>query len=244
MSVSMDARIYRVRVVEQFLKSGIPISKIDNLRSLLEEGSYRLTNSSHLAEYIPVIYAEEKKKIKKEIQGHDVSVIFDGSTRLGEALGIVLRFYSEGGIRQRLVKIAMLSKSLTGEELARELLVALSTELGIGGSQLLAAMHDRASVNGAAMRTVSIMYPNVLDIGCFSHTLDLVGTKFELTVLDKFMKHWETIFTHSCKSKLLWKEQTGLAIKTYSPTRWWSRWECSKQVMDLFPPSPVGNSCN
>lgn len=129
----------------------------------------------------------------------------------------------------------MLSKSLNGEELAREVLSALSTEFGIGANQLLAAMHDRASVNGAAMRIISIMYPSVLDIGCFSHTLDLVGTKFDLSTLNKFMKHWETIFTQSCRSNLLWKEQTGgIAIKTYSPTRWWSRWECMKQVMDLW----------
>ena len=56
-SVSMDARVYRVwvyrvRVVEQFLKSGIPMSKIDSLRSLLEDGSHRLTHSSHLSEYM------------------------------------------------------------------------------------------------------------------------------------------------------------------------------------------------
>jgi len=214
------------------------MTKIDKLRPLLEEGSYRLTHSSHLSEYIPVIYADEKKKIKEEIEGRDVSVIFDGSTRLGEALAIVLRFFSEGHIKQRLVKVAMLSKSLCGEELARELLTALSTELGIGGSQLLVAMHDRASVNGVAMRTLSIMYPEVMDIGCYSHTLDLVGTKFNLPTLDKFMKYWEAIFTHSCKSKLIWREQTGMAIKTYSPTRWWSRWECARQVMDLWGDVP------
>lgn len=61
-SVSMDARVYTVRVVEQFLKSGIPMSKIDSLRSLLEEGSYRLTHSSHLDEYLPVIYSKVKKE--------------------------------------------------------------------------------------------------------------------------------------------------------------------------------------
>ena len=237
-SVPMDTRVYRVRVVEQFLKCGIPMTKIDKLRPLLEEGSYRLTHSSHLSEYIPVIYADEKKKIKEEIEGRDVSVIFDGSTRLGEALAIVLRFFSEGHIKQHLVKVAMLSKSLCGEELARELLTALSTELGIGGSPLLAAMHDRASVNGVAMRTLSIMYPEVMDIGCYSHTLDLVGTKFNLPTLDKFMKYWEAIFTHSCKSKLIWREQMGMTIKTYSPTRWWSRWECARQVMDLWGDVP------
>ena len=86
-----------------------------------------------------------------------------------------------------MVKIAILSKSLSGEELATELLTALSTELGIGGGQPLVAMHDRASVNGVATCTLTIMYPTVMDIGCFSHTLDLVGTKFNFPTVDKFM---------------------------------------------------------
>ena len=81
---------------------------------------------------MPGVYSEEKKRVKNEIEACDISVIFQGSTRLGEALGIVLRFFSEGCIKQRLVKIAMLSNSLSGEELARELLTTLSTELGIG----------------------------------------------------------------------------------------------------------------
>ena len=121
--------------------------------------SYRLTHSSHLSEYIPVIYSDEKKKIKDEIV-----------YQAGEALAIVLRFFSQGCIKQRLVKVAMLSKSLSGEELARELLTALSTKLGICGIHLIAAMHD---LNGVAMHTLSILYPNIMDIGCYSHTLDL-----------------------------------------------------------------------
>ena len=111
-SLSMDTRVYRVCVVEQFLKSGIPISKIDDLRSLLEEGTYRLTHSSHLAEYIPVIHEEEKKRIKREIGCQEVSAIFDGRTRLGEALAIVVRFFEGWSIQQRVVKWSMLAKSL------------------------------------------------------------------------------------------------------------------------------------
>ena len=77
-----------------------------------------------------------------------------------------------------------------------------------------------------------------MDIGCFLHTLSLVGTKFNFPTVDEFMKHCEAIFTHSCKSKLLRREQTGMAIKTYSPTRWWSRWKCTKQVMGLWGDVP------
>ncbi len=44
-SVSMEEHVYRVRVVEGFLAAGVPLAKVDSLRSLLED-------SSHLADYI------------------------------------------------------------------------------------------------------------------------------------------------------------------------------------------------
>ena len=33
-------------------------------------------------------------------------------------------------------------------------------------------MRDRASVNTVAVHTLNIVFPHILDIGCFSHTLD------------------------------------------------------------------------
>ena len=82
----------------------------------------------------------------------------------------------------------LLAKSLTGEELARQLIVCLSTELGISSDMLLASMHDRSSVNYAAMHTLNIVFPKVFDIACFSHTLDHVGEYFKTPILDEFMK--------------------------------------------------------
>ena len=224
-SVSMEQRVHRMKVVEEFLKAGIPLMKVDSLRSLLEEGTYKLTHSSHLSDYIPVIHGEEKKRIRSEIDGQKVSVIFDGTTRLGEALAIVLRFCSDWKIHQRLVRLSLLSKSLSGEEVAREVLTVLSTELGILPSNVVAAMRDHASVNNVAMRTVAIMYPQVMDIGCMSHTLDHVGDHFKLLTLTKFMKYWEALFKNSPKARLLWRTRTGISIASYSPTRWWSKWE-------------------
>jgi len=48
----VEQRGYRVKVVEHFLRAGIPLAKFDVMRSLLEEGALRLTHSSHLADYI------------------------------------------------------------------------------------------------------------------------------------------------------------------------------------------------
>ena len=37
----------------------------------------------------------------------------------------------------------------------------------------MAAMKVRAAVNNVVMRTLKVIYPGVLDIGCFSHTVDM-----------------------------------------------------------------------
>jgi hypothetical protein len=101
---------------------------------------------------------------------------------------IVLQFVDDNwDIQQRVARLMLLAKSLTGEELARQLIVCLSTELGMTAKMIPASMGDRASVNTAAMSTVKIVFP---DIGCFPHTLDHVGDHMKTPVLDKFMKGW------------------------------------------------------
>ena len=65
---------------------------------------------------IPFIHKQEFERIQGEISGKDVSVVFDGTTRLGEALTVVVRYvYTEWLITQRLVRLQMLVKSITGE---------------------------------------------------------------------------------------------------------------------------------
>ena len=81
--------------------------------------------------------------MKQELQGKHVGVIFDGTTRLGEAMAIILRFVCESWtLEQRLVRIQLLSKSMTGEEIARELIHVLSANYAIGQDQLIAAMRS------------------------------------------------------------------------------------------------------
>ena len=106
----------------------------------------------------------------------------------------VVRFVNEWSTEQRLVHLEFLLKSVTGEEIARELLSIISVTLGVESHMLLGVMHDRASVNSAAMRIVRGMYPRVLDIGCISHTLDLVGSKCKCPSLHIFFTLWISFF--------------------------------------------------
>ena len=76
--------------------------------------------------------AEEHKRIKAELEGKNVSVIFDGTSQLGDALALILHFVSmdDKWKIERLVCLQLLMKSMTGEE------------YGISSERLLAAMHD------------------------------------------------------------------------------------------------------
>ena len=98
-TLPVEERAYRLQVVEEFLKAGIPIRKMDKLRTLLERQGHRLSHSSNMMDYVTIIYKQEIERIKAEIcQGvstRDVSVIYDGSTRQGEAIVILVRFVDD-----------------------------------------------------------------------------------------------------------------------------------------------------
>ena len=95
-------------------------------------------------------------------------------------------------------------------------------------------MRDRASVNNVALRTLKIVYPNLVDIGCIAHTINLAGERFQVPTLQEFINLWNSLFTHSAKARLCWKEQCGSSVHSYCPTRWWSKCEVMKDVMIKF----------
>ena len=48
-------------------------------------------------------------------------------------------------------------------------------QYSISSNLVVAMMHDRAACNVVALRALKVVYPMLVDVGCFSHTLDLVG---------------------------------------------------------------------
>ena len=190
-TLPVSTRVYRIKVVTSMLKAGVPLAKIDCFRDLLEENGYALTNSSNLRQLLPFILEEEIASLKEEISGKPVSIIFGGTTHVCDAMVVLLSYMSSDWvINQNVCRLMLLEKSMSGEEVARQIITVLSTELGIPSNLLVAAMRDRASLNSVAMRTVSIVYNRVMDVGCFSHTLEHVGECMKTTVLDDFSKAW------------------------------------------------------
>ena len=96
------------------MKSGISLNTADRLRELWEENGYCLSSSTHLRQLVPFVLYEEIKTIQQEIY-----------------FVAVLRFVDDWSVKQRVSKLMLLAKSLTGENVACPLVESLSTELGI-----------------------------------------------------------------------------------------------------------------
>ena len=57
-----------------------------------------------MSDLVPLVLSQEIAHIKEEIGNRPVSVVFDGTTRLGEAMAVMLRFVDSDCIQQRLVR--------------------------------------------------------------------------------------------------------------------------------------------
>ena len=85
-TLPITEQAYLLTVVKEFLRTGIPIGRINMLQSLLEKNGQCLTASAHLGQYISIVFKQEVERIKNELtlpgqtsMTRDVSRIFDGS---------------------------------------------------------------------------------------------------------------------------------------------------------------------
>ena len=91
-NLPQETQVFWVKVVSAFLRAGVPLSKLEHFRELFEESAYRLTDRRHVFDLVLFIQEQELTKLRKEIEGKELSVIFDGATYLEEALAIVIRY--------------------------------------------------------------------------------------------------------------------------------------------------------
>ena len=82
-------QVFRVKVVSAFLRAAVPLSKLQFFKELFEEGGFRLTDRRSLFDLIPFIQKREREDVAGEIAGRNISIIFDDTCHLGEALCVV-----------------------------------------------------------------------------------------------------------------------------------------------------------
>ena len=73
-------------------------------------------------------------------------------------------------------------------------------------------------------------------LGCwmfFPHTR--VGKHFKFPLVNEFTTYLISLFSHSFKACLLWKEikERSVCVCGYSEIRWWSKWKVMNQLLEL-----------
>ena len=87
--------------VTAMLKAGLPVKIIDCFRSLFEKHAF--SSSTNLRQIIPLVHKIEMDKIKKVIDKKHVSIIFDGTKNVCEAMVIVVRYITDDWVKQQCV---------------------------------------------------------------------------------------------------------------------------------------------
>lgn len=77
---------------------------------------------------------------------------------------------------------------MTEEEVAPQLIPFLQMERQVSSNALVTTMRDRAAVNSLALTIVHVVFPGLLDVGCFSYTIDNAGNNFKTQTLNEFVR--------------------------------------------------------
>ena len=129
-SIDLETTAFRWEVVEVCLENGIPLEKVrGRLRKLFEKGGRALADPANLKPFIPKIQKKEIKLIREETAGQFLTITFDGTTRMGEAMSVCGRFVDGdfSAISNRLLCFSTVAKHMDGPELCRHILRAMRT---------------------------------------------------------------------------------------------------------------------
>jgi hypothetical protein len=119
-------------------EAGIPLAKLmdsdgrpSELYRVLSRGG-SLGNRGNLADLRPLILQQQRKLIQDEIkQGADqfnsgklqLTIIFDGTTKVCERYVLLVRFFRDGQVCTRLIAFPALAHSLNATQLQAELII-------------------------------------------------------------------------------------------------------------------------
>ena len=190
--------------------------------------------------FIPQIEDREIKLIVKELLEQHFSVIFDGTTRLGEAINVVTRSITDDFvIRMRLVAFKTTKVHCNGEDLFRLILTTLQTKLGLDLKSCVAYARDSCATNNTAVKLLMPASANALNMLCFPHTLHNTGKHVAVPVLEEFMTPWLLLVPQPGAAKLRWEAILGRSCSKFSKVRWWSRWEIMQEIATNFSALPA-----
>lgn len=238
--VSEADQAFRFATARTLMGCGIPFNKLDKgLKSLLQRcAASSIGNTSDLKRaYIPLVRKHEYDTLKCELEGQWLNVIFDGTTRCGEVLAVVVRFCTEDfEIVHRLIALRTAAKHMTGAQLSAMIVRILIHSVGVDAlDRVISCTRDSCATNGAALTALkSGAMPSLFDVLCFAHTLHNCAKHMDLKVLESWLTPWFHLMSHSHAAKSRWRTMIDTAPKLFSKVRWWSRLECATELGTFF----------
>lgn len=215
---SEDQCIYHVKVVKMFLHT---MNKLVHFRPLLEENTLLLSHRKQMDNIVSLIFQQEQDLVKQQIWGKCISVVFDDTSKVYEAMTIVVHYaHSE-------------ADSLTPHGKEHDWRRDSSCLHWYPFSMLFPLI---TSWHACKVGPLVTIFRYILDthVGCVLHTLGHVGDKICAPNHFNFMVCWLSLFSYSSKPRFFGKKQTDWPIHTYCPTKWGSKWECMDNVWINF----------
>eukprot|EP01043_Picozoa_sp_COSAG02_P020195 COSAG02_NODE_990_length_15413_cov_24.707457_5_plen_753_part_00 len=225
----------RLQVVKTFLGSGIPLLRAVFFRDFFRQLGLSLTSQSHFADIVPQVLAEENSILLQEISGQWLSIIYDGTSRLGDCFNAIVRYCTENfTLVVRLTLVQTLAVAADAEALSALLGRHVLTDLRVDAKMLVAWIRDSCAVNGAASRRLQTFFPDTLDRMCLSHLFACMGDKVVLPVLDAFLTAWFALCGNSHVAVMIWSNLIGKHCKRFS-IRWHAKAEVAAEFATNFP---------
>ena len=155
---------------------------------------------------------------------------------MGEAIAALLRWCTESfELVQRLVRFVTTAVHMNGNQLYAMLLDLLLRELRMVPESLTAFSRDSCATNGVAVRQLRLVCTRAMDVLCTPHIIHGMGTKISFEEIPGFMTYWYKMLKSSGARKI-WLLLTGAdTMPRFSKIRWWSRWDCFRQIRLYFP---------
>ena len=172
-TISEATQIFRGELLEEWMRAGIEVNKIDNLRGFIErKAKDTLTNAKELMRtYFKPLEMKEHALLKAAMEGQFLGVYHDGTTHNGEAFCICVRFVSEDfKVHVYCIRVSFLRGSMTAQQITAELVDVLVRVFGTPMDKILAWMHDCVSANLSSFDSLSKLFVYGNDNGCLPHT--------------------------------------------------------------------------
>ncbi|CAN0506334.1 unnamed protein product, partial [Ectocarpus sp. 12 AP-2014] len=237
-SLSDKDKLTQIKAVKGCLAAGVPLNALGNpvFGAFLAHLDVDLPSAGHLAEHIPLILEEEQAKMRDEIGDRPYALCFDATPYLCECFGVGVRFIDASGqVAQRVLRLSMLKKSMTADDIAGEVNRIVTHEYRLDPNKCRAIIGDSCAANLLAMDALAMLFRYAIVIGCLSHTFNHLGKQLSTPELDTFLGKMHTLLSHSAGPKALFKEKVGVRAPSTPGHRWGSRFDRDYMIAINWP---------